>query len=161
MGRRLMLVWDPSSYSYTWYMHDLVSWGETIFGTTRVVFYSGGNLTIYVDGLPSNHDYGIDPPNATVPSTFQDGISSYLEGYFLTFTLIYNSVTRSGSFCGQLRFTGGDVYDLLDGDDTWTFGSNTGGLSQRGYDLELDGDVYHPVISVEEETWGGIKSLYR
>jgi hypothetical protein len=155
------LVWDTETYVYTWYMRDLVSLGATVFGTTHMVSYSGGFLTIYIDWLPSNHDYGIDPPNATAPGTFTDGISTYLDGYFTSFNLTFNTVTANGSFSGQLNFTGGDVYELLNATDGWTFGSNIAGFSPQGYDLELNGDVFLQVVSVEEESWGGIKSLYR
>lgn len=155
------LVWDTDSYAYTWYMRDLVSLGATVFGTTHIVSYSGGFLTIYVDWLPSNHDYGVNPPNATAPATFIDGISTYLDGYFVSFSLNFNSATANGSFSGQLNFTGGDVFGLLNATDGWTFGSNIAGFSPEGYDLELNGSVYLQVVGVEQETWAGIKSLYR
>jgi len=71
------LVWDPDDYAYTFYVRDLMSTGEVVFGDLHLVNYAGGLFTIYVDNLPSNHDYGINPPNATVPSTFTDGISTY------------------------------------------------------------------------------------
>jgi hypothetical protein len=121
--------------------------GEVIVGTTRVVTYGGGALTIYVDFLPSNHDYGVNPPNATSPSTFTDGFSTYLDGFFTDFTL---------------TFTGGDVFPLLTDPDGWTFGSNIAGFGPTGYDLELNGDVYlQGPVSVEPNSWGQIKGLYR
>jgi hypothetical protein len=155
------LVWDTNTYSYTWYVRDLVSLGETTIGPMHLVSYSGGFLTIYVDWLPSDHDYGINPPNATAPFTFTNGISTYLDGYFTSFSMTFNSSTASGTFTGQLNFTGGDVFPLLNATDGWTFGSNIAGVSPEGYDLELNGDVYLQIVGVEDETWGGIKSLYR
>jgi hypothetical protein len=144
-------------------VRDLLSIGEVIFGTTRVVTYGGGLLTIYVDFLPSNHDYGVNPPNATSPSTFTDGISTYLDGYFTDFTLTFNHATSSGSFVGTLNFTGGDVFPLLADPEGWTFGSDIAGFSPNGYDLEINGDVYLFVepVSVEASSWGAIKGLYR
>lgn len=156
------LVWDTANYSYTWHVRDLLSIGEVIFGTTRVVTYGGGLLTIYVDFLPSNHDYGVNPPNATAPSTFTDGISTYLDGYFTDFTLTFNHATNTGSFVGTLNFTGGDVYPLLTQYDGWTFGSDIAGFSPNGYDLELNGDVgLFASVGVEANSWGAIKGLYR
>jgi hypothetical protein len=155
------LIWDTSTYSYTWYARDLVSVGESVFGTTHIADYSGGLLTIYVDWLPSNADYGINPPNGTAPSTFQDGISTYLDGFFTAFTMTFNSATASGQFTGQLTFTGGDVFPLLNATEGWTFGANIAGVSPEGYDLELNGNVSLWVVAVEDESWGGIKSLYR
>jgi hypothetical protein len=155
------LVWDTANYSYTWHVRNASSVGEIINGTTRIVTYSGGELTIYVDFLPSNHDYGVNPPNATSPSTFTDGISMYLDGDFTDFTLTYNHATAQGQFVGTLSFTGGDVFPLLSQPDGWTFGANIAGFSPSGYDLELNGDVGLYIVSTEEKSWGSIKNLYR
>jgi hypothetical protein len=155
------LTWNTDMYSYTFYMRGLVALGEYINGTTRIASYTGGFFTVYVDMLPSNHDYGINPPNATSPSTFTDGFSTYLDGFFTDFTMTYNEATSSGSFVGSLTFTGGDVYPLLHSTDGWTFGANIANVSPQGYDLQMNGDVFLTVVSVEEESWGGIKSLYR
>jgi hypothetical protein len=156
------LVWDTNTYSYTWHVDDLLSIGEVVMGTTRIVTYGGGNLTVYVDFLPSNHDYGVNPPNATSPSTFSDGISTYLDGFFTDFTLTFNHATNTGSFVGTLNFTGGDVFPLLDETEGYTFGSDIAGFSPNGYDLELNGDVYfYASVGVEANSWGAIKSLYR
>lgn len=159
------LIWRPDEYSYTWYMRDLVSIQELVFGSTRVVSYTGGYFTIYKDYYPSNHDYGINPPNATSPSTFTDYIQIYLDGYFVAdpdpFTLTLNTSTMSGSFTGTLNFTGGLVYPNLNPDQGWTFGSNIAGVSPQGYDLELNGDVFTMTVAVEASSWSAIKSLYR
>jgi hypothetical protein len=155
------LIWDTANYSYTLWVRNLVSLGEGVFGTTHVASFSGGLFTIYVDFLPSNAQYGINPPNATAPSTFNDGISVYLDGYFTGFTTTFNTATHAGSFNGQLNFTGGDVYPLLTATQGWTFGANIAGISPTGYDLEMNGDVYLQVVAVEPQSWGGIKSLYR
>lgn len=154
------LSWNPFVYSYTWYMRDLVSVGEVVFGDLRLVSYSGGYFTVYRDALPSNHDYGTFPANATSPSTFSDGVA-YLDGFFLDFSLSYNNTTLSGSFSGTLNFTGGLVYPNLSATDGWTLGSDLGGTSPDGYDLNLNGEVYMQVIQVEDASWGAIKSLYR
>lgn len=155
------LVWDTANYSYTLHVRQLVSLGESVFGTTRVSSYSGGLFTIYVDWLPSNHDYGTNPPNATAPATFTDGISTYLDGYFTAFTMTFNTTTQAGSFNGQLAFTGGDVYPLLTATTGWTFGADVANVSPTGYDLQMNGDVYLQVVSVEPQSWGGVKNLYR
>jgi hypothetical protein len=155
------LVWDTDTYAYNFYVRDLVSLGESVFGDLHVVAYSGGLFTIYVDWLPSNADYGINPPNATAPSTFQDGISTYLDGYFTAFNMTLNTATASGSFNGTLTFTGGDVFPLLQATDGWTFGANVAGISPEGYDLFINGDVFLTIVSVEESSFGSIKALYR
>lgn len=155
------LVWDTANYSYTLWMRNLVSLGEAVFGTTHVANYNGGLFTIYVDWLPANVNYGVNPPNATSPSTFNDGISTYLDGYFTNFTMTYNNNTASGSFTGTLNFTGGDVFPLLTATNGWTFGANIAGTSPTGYDLQMNGDVYLAIVAVEPQSWGGVKNLYR
>ena len=155
------LVWDTDNYAYNFYVRDLVSLGETVFGTLHLVAYSGGLFTIYVDWLPSNANYGINPPNATSPSTFQDGISTYLDGFFTAFNMTLNTATAAGSFNGTLTFTGGDVFPLLQATDGWTFGANVAGISPTGYDLFINGDVFLTIVSVEEASFGNIKALYR
>ncbi|HMB68138.1 MAG TPA: hypothetical protein VKU85_02465 [bacterium] len=155
------LVWDTANYSYTMYVRQLVALGEVDVNGTRLASYSGGLFTIYVDWLPSNHNYGTNPPNTSSPSSFSDGISTYLDGYFTGFSLSFNDVTQSGSFSGTLNFTGGDVFPLLNATTGWTFGANLAGVSPTGYDLQMNGDVYLTVVGVEDESWGGIKALYR
>ena len=90
----------------------------------------------------------------TSPATFTDGISVYLDGFFTNFSLTFNDLTQSGSFTGNLTFTGGDVFPLLSATSGWTFGANLAGVSPTGYDLQLNGDVFLAVVSVEDETWG-------
>jgi hypothetical protein len=161
------LVWDTSNHSHTLWIRDLVSEGEFVIGTFHVVVYTGGLFTIYVDSLPSNHDYGINPPNATAPSTFMDGSSTYLEGFFWNFTLTFNEATESGSFVGEVEFTGGDVFSLLP-QTCLTFGADIANVAPAGYDLQMNGDVNLPVtrggcgsVPVQSHSWGRIKSLYR
>ena len=156
------LVWDTANYSYTFYVRSLISLGEVNSGGTRLVSYSGGLFTIYVDWLPSNGNYGNStPPNATSPSTFTDGISTYLDGSFVSFELAYDNLSQSGTFVGELNFTGGDVYSLLYTTTGWTFGGHIANASPNGYDLQVNGDVYLQVVGVEQASWGGIKALYQ
>lgn len=156
------LVWNTVLYSYTWYMRGLISVGESMNGTTHIATYTGGQITFYVDSKPSNHDYGTNPPNVTSPSTFQDGLSTYLDGVFTDFTMTWTQGTGTGSFTGELEFTGGDVFPLLTNATGWTFGGTIAGFSPVGYDLEVNGQVFIQGPSgTDEATWGSIKNLYR
>lgn len=156
------LYWQPWQYSFTFAIRDVVSLGGSLFGTTWVVPYAGGLFTIYRDGLPSNHDYGVNPPNATSPSTFMDGNGIYLDGQFTEFLLTYNTATSAGSISGTLDFTGGIVFPNLTDPAGWTFGSTLGNVSPAGYDLYVNGSVYtNGPIAADEATWSGLKALYR
>jgi hypothetical protein len=156
------LFWSPDIFSYTWYMRGLLSLGETVYGTTRVATYNGGLFTVYVDWKPSNHAYGVYPPNATVPSTFTDGHGVYLGGELSEFYLTYNSATSSGGFVGELLFTHGNAFPQIQSPDGWAVGANISDVSPAGYDLELNGRVYvDGPVAIEAETWGALKALYR
>ena len=51
---------------------NLVVESETTQQGWRDVFYSKGRIELWLD--PSrDHDYGVDPPNATSPATFANG----------------------------------------------------------------------------------------
>lgn len=155
------LVWDTANYSYTMYLRDLVSLGEVVLNNVHYASYSGGLFTIYVDFLPSDHQYTPNPPNADVPFTFQNGISTYLDGFFNSFSMSLSDISGGGFFSGDLTFTGGDVFPLLTATTGWTFGGTLAGVSPAGYDVQLNGDVHLQVVSVENESWGAIKTLYR
>lgn len=156
------LYWSPDIFSYTWHAFDLASPGESVYGSTRVVEYLGGRFMIHVDWQPSNHDYGIFPPNATSPSTFTDGHATYLEAMFTSFTLTYNTATSSGSFVGALLFTAGNAFPQLQTADGWTVGADISGVSPAGYDLQVNGTVFvDGPLPVQQETWGSLKALYR
>ncbi|MCA9753772.1 MAG: hypothetical protein KC591_16365 [Gemmatimonadetes bacterium] len=156
------LFWSPTIYSYTYYFRDLISLGETVYGTTRVVTYDGGKFSLHVDWLPSNADYGVNPPNATSPSTFTDGHSVYLEADVSNFILTYRQDVSSGSFVGELSFTGGNAYPQLQSPDGWAVAAHIAGVSPVGYDLEVNGIIYvDGPLAVDSDTWGGVKALYR
>lgn len=156
------LFWSPSIYAYTMHVDGLISTGETLVGTTRVVEYAAGRIAFYVDNLPSNHDYGVNPPNATAPSTFTDGFATYLEGDFTSFTLTHNSANASGSFVGQIEFDGGNAYPQLQSNASYSIGANVANISPAGYDLQWNGAVFvDGPLGLENGTWSGVKSLYR
>lgn len=156
------LLWNTSLYSYTWYLRGAISLGESINGTTHIANYAGGQLTFYVDALPTNHDYGANPPNATSPSTFTDGFSTYLDATVGELTVTWDEITGTGSMLGTVTFVGGDLFPMLSDPAGWTFGSNIAGFSPDGYDLELNGQVFvQGPSAIDESTWGSIKSLYR
>ena len=53
------------------------------------------------------------------------------------------------------------MFPLLTATDGWTFGSNLAGVSPGGYDLQVNGNVFLSIVSVDEKSWSGIKGLYR
>lgn len=156
------LFWSPTAYSYTWLADGMMSLGETVVGTTRVVEYSGGVFKIQVDALPSNASYGTNPPNATSPATFADGLSTYLEGSFTSLMMTMNSVTGAGSVTGAITFYGGNAFPQLENPEGWTVGAQVSGLAPQGYDVDWNATLYVAgPLGVEGVSWSNIKAMYR
>jgi hypothetical protein len=159
---RAPLFWSPSVSSYTWYVHGLVSMGSVLVGNTFLTEYLGGEISIHVDGLPSNASYGVWPANATAPSTFTDGAGVYLTGKFESCALTFHPHTASGSFVGEIVFTGGNAYPQLQSATAWTIGSSLAGVSPAGYAAQLNGTLFVEGPSgTAASSWADVKALYR
>ena len=163
---------DLNTEELTVYVTDLVSTGQVdIGGGWYAVSYSGGILELWND-TPGNFAYGINPPNATAPSTFVDG-ALLLRGTFNNFSLYYGPTATPGAFTGSyssdITWTAGSALADVQGieNDGFTFGGvlnpvAASGSVPEGYDLQVDGKVEITVITaVEETTWGGVKNLFR
>lgn len=156
------LFWSPTRYSYTWCVEGAVSLGEIVIGTTHVVEYSGATLKILVDDLPSNAHYGVNPPNATSPSTFVDGHGVYLEGSFSSLAMTLNTTTKGGSVVGSITFYGGNAFPQLQSADGWTVGAQITGTPPLGYDCDWNGSLFvDGPTGVEGVAWASIKAMYR
>jgi hypothetical protein len=163
------LEWSPDEYQYTIYMDDLVSAGEVdIGGGTFYITYDGGFVDIvaqrYDDPGYTMPDYGIEPPNATAPSTFTDG-EIYLHGYFYMFYMLYYPSLHVGNFEGLINWTlHPDLGELFNPEGN-VFAGTVDPLMAPvpdGYDFEMDGHVtFDPTIPNELKSWGGVKNLYR
>lgn len=175
----------PAGTEYTYFMSSLVSGGTTItpgvFANTYRTVYTTtnpaiSNLLIYKS--PANATFGVNPPNATVPATFTDGLL-VLAGRFQSLTVTFirrnsDQVVLSGNAdSGQPSVTNG----------VWVAGNSlalvspsgqpcpfrvTGGWLARagsfpaGYSAHFDGkiDIDCPTPA-EPATWGRIKGVYR
>ena len=131
----------------------------------QILYQDGATMNLYLDSS-KNHDWGINPPNATVPSTFIDG-TPYLTSSTRNMTVLLTEYTNSGdeigSFETDLTFTGGSAFSQLGGVNT---GYSFAGISRRpeasvptGFKERVDGQQF--TSPVAPTTWGGIKQLYR
>jgi hypothetical protein len=150
----------------TIYIYDLVSMGEFVdpsTGTTTTM-YSGGMLDLYADDSP-DYDWGINPANATTPSTFTDG-ELLFRGAFTSFTL-FLSTSGAGVFEGMLDGVAGSALAGVCSDCAYSFSGvftrAIGAQIPEGYDLQIDGslDVDSTVPVAQSDSFGGIKSLYQ
>ena len=155
---------DLGTEELTVYIYDLVSTGEVpVGGGTNMISYVGGFMEIYRDGA-MNADFGINPPNATVASTFTDG-NLFFKGEFVDFTAFIGA-TGGGSFEGTLNGIGGSMIDDVCTGCAYTWGgeftSGAGAQVIEGYDLQMDGVFeIEAAVPVEESSWGSLKALYR
>lgn len=151
----------------TIHVTGLLSTGQVpLGGGVIAVNYIGGTLDVWRDPA-MNHDYGINPPNGTAPSTFIDG-SLLLGGFFTSFVLYFDTVNGVGSYEGNVTWTAGTALGTINGihNDGFTFGgvlsdAAASGTVPDGYDLQADGVIEIKVtVGVEDTTWSGVKSLY-
>jgi hypothetical protein len=158
------LTADLVTNEYTWVMEDLTADPPLSSMTSAgYVTLSGGRFSIYEDP-GKNADYGINPPNATAPATFQDG-TLYLTGSFINLSMWWDPVNRMGNFDGVISFDGGSHLAEVNPSvyKGWTFAgvtTNPYAAIPEGYFQAVDGEVFIAPVPTEESTWGKIKNMY-
>lgn len=172
---------DQSVNWYTEYMFDLTVTGRATGGTFIQATFNAGNppagRTRYFEDPMAGGTapvYGVNPPNATAPSTFNDSPSGVaLGGHTYNFTLTYDFGLGQGDFQGNMDLDEG--YDLAyipsGSRPGWILGGLSGSHSlfgppntsvPDGYDHQVSGECYRqsPTPTVHR-TWGAVKALYR
>jgi hypothetical protein len=174
----LLSPWiDFTSYEYTIYIRDLTVTGRFFtFPNLTVLFANNGRGSYYADNFPVDGGtaatYGINPPNATAPSTFIDGTSDPNTGERVTgdvdnFVLVYNFSTSQGSYAGSMTLDGGPdlIYVPVPQRAGWTLAGLLGppnATIPAGYDHQVDGECQIPgKTPAAHKTWGALKALYR
>jgi len=175
----LIAPWvDMSSYEYTIYMRDLTVAGRFFaFPNLTVLFANNGRGSYYADEFPVNGGtaatYGINPPNATSPSTFIDDLTGCAQcgeritGDVDNFVLVYNFSTNQGSFAGNMTLDGGPdiIYVPPAQRPGWVLGAIFGPPNPSiptGYDHQVEGECRIPgKTPAAHKTWGAVKALYR
>lgn len=162
------LVADTSTFEYTYILSGLTVSNVTPVGSFLIIDYAGpGTIKVYEDSktLGTPGVYGINPPNATAPSSFTDG-TLFVEGAITGFQIILNTATNSGSYEAVFEAVGGSqlVNIPLGQRDGWTFAGLTGNELNKpeGYEHQVDGQILvMDPVPVELKTWGSIKKDYR
>ena len=174
----LLAPWvDPSEFEYTFNMFDFTV-SSRIFDAPNqyleVFFNDNGRGRYWEDGkagciacVPGTAaTYGVNPPNATAPSTFTDG-SLYLGGDVDGFYLYYDYIFNQGGFSGQMTQDEGThlIYIPVGQRSGWTLGGLFGAPNPTvpgGYVNQISGEcrIIDPVPA-QHKSWGSIKALYR
>lgn len=153
---------DLLTEELTFHVYGLIVSAETDLGGTLMVTYSGGYMEIFQD--PSmNSDFGINPPNATAPSTFSDG-TLFFSGEFTDMTM-FVFPSGNGSFEGNLNGVAGTMIDESCSGCVYTWGGSfyvdSGAQIPEGYDLQVDGVLeIDAAVPVDQASWDAVKALY-
>jgi hypothetical protein len=161
---------------YTFSGDGLVSLGTVAVGPPATQFYttsySGGVIKVFADPTP-DAVFAPFPPNAQVPSTFEDDPPPILIGNFTRFVVSTNNFTtfQVGDIEGDINWVGGTLIGKFTGPDgaicpglftggaTW---NTAPGVGVPGYLFRHDGkiDLQCPTPT-RKSTWGTLKQMYK
>jgi hypothetical protein len=149
---------------YTFVFTGMTSQGTVDLGPIRRTNYSGGSWAVYSDASPESN-FGTNPPNATAPSTFNDGVV-VLSGVFNNFYTVSNELNNGGNYNADILVTGGASYGRMVENSAlcgYLIGvwNRTPGSFPTGYIRSADGkmDFFGCPVSVAPSTWSRIKGL--
>lgn len=160
---------NPAVNEYTYFYYDLtVVSNDFTDGVLMVTFADPGRGRFYEDpksgGTPAL--YGVNPPNATAPSSFVDG-SVILGGQITGMFFWYDYVMNQGGFSANMSFDEGTLITYIPPNQRngWTLAGLTGRPNPSvpdGYQHQISGECRIPgSVSAKSTTWGAIKALYR
>ena len=166
---------DFGTKEYTFYMFNLtVNARFFAGGFLSATFNNGGRGRYYEDDQAptgTHRTYGINPPNATAPSTFIDGPGPppnpvKLGGSIDNFVVSYNFNNNTGNFQGDMTLDEGSALIYIPPSERqgWILGGLAGPPNPtvpQGYTHQVNGECRIPVTVNTRSTWGTIKSLYR
>lgn len=162
------LTSDTNNNEYTYVMSGLVPSGfPQVFGQFKIINYTAGTITLYEDAKlgGTTADFGVNPPNPTVPSTFTDG-TPILVGSLTNFQFVLDTASGTGSFEAVFTVTGGAQLANfpLNQRKGWTFsGATVNALNiPQGYAHQVDGQTFLDApVSARKTSWGRLKAGYR
>lgn len=154
---------DLVANELTFYMYGLESIGQVDLGDgTLLIEYLGGWLDIYRDPQ-KNAEWGINPPNATLPSTFTDG-SLFFRGPFIDLTVVLYT-DGTGEYVGNLNGLEGEILEMACTGCVFTFGGtfrrDAGAQIPEGFDLQVVGTLeVDEAVSTQNSSWSSVKALF-
>jgi hypothetical protein len=161
------LTSNTSNNEYTYVMSGLTPVSQQVFGQFKIINYSAGTITLYEDAKLGGTlaDFGVNPPNPTVPSTFTDG-TPILVGALTNFQFVLDTASGTGSFEAVFTVNGGSQLGNfpLNQRKGWTFsGATVNALNiPVGYAHQVDGQTFLDApVSSRKTSWGRLKAGYR
>jgi hypothetical protein len=161
------LTVDYGNNEYTFVLKNSWYVSSDTVGTNIFHTYSAGKLDLWEDPIATgtHREYGINPANATSPSTFQDGVNVLGGDFTGNLTIYIDMMTGSGSVSGNLNFTRGTQLGNIPLNQREMALTIAGvmfmpPMGPEGYFWQIDGQVFLPEATpVEKTTWGRIKQL--
>ncbi len=161
------LVPDTTLNNYTFSIQGMSPTLVQNFGSFIVIDYAPGLFQVYEDSKTSGTaaDFGVNPPNATAPSTFTDG-TLFIQGQLTNFQIVLNTTTGSGSFNADFTVNGGSQLGNVPANQRtgWTFAGVTANEINRpsGYGHQVVGQVFlNAPVPAQARSWGAVKAQYR
>ena len=166
----LLSPYVDSSNEYTNQIFNLaVASHFYLGGFFEADFANGGRARYFADPISggTHADYGVNPPNATSPSTFNDGsmrLGGNIDAFVLTIN--FNVSPANGSFQGNMTVDEGPdlIYVPVPQRAGWTIGGTAGQVNPTmpaGYDNQVTGECKVQSVPTTHKTWGALKALYR
>jgi hypothetical protein len=161
------LVSNTSLNEYTYVMQGFTPSSVVSVGPYDIINYTTGVITIYEDALAggTTADYGVDPPNATAPNTFNDG-TAILVGTLTSMQFMVDRTNGTGSYDATFNVTGGSQLGNFPVNQRvgWTFSGSTGNALNipHGYAHQCDGQTFlNAPVGARKVSWGKLKAGYR
>jgi hypothetical protein len=161
------LTSDQTLNEYTYVMEAVQSNVATIGSHTVITFAPGATIKLYADSRSTGTEgtFGTNPPNATAPSTFNDG-ENILEGALTSLQYVFDTNTGTGYFEAVFTVTGGTQLGNfpLNQRTGWTFSGVTANALNipQGYAHQVDGQTFlNEPTTTRRTTWGKLKAGYR
>lgn len=131
----------------------------------EVTFAPHARFRIYED-VNHNAAYGVNPVNATAPSTFTDG-TLILGADITNLVLVYDYTQNQGNFDCSAALDEGSQLGVVPVPQRagWVMSGTAGRPNNTipdGYVNQLSGEVQIPtVVPAAHRSWGSLKDLYR
>ena len=161
------LVTNTAVNEYTYVMQGFTPSSVVSVGPYDIINYTSGVMTIYEDAISggTTADFGVDPPNATAPNTFNDG-TAILVGTLTNFQFVVDRTNGTGSYEAVFNVTGGSQLGNfpLNQRVGWTFSGSTGNALNipHGYAHQCDGQtILNAPVAARKVSWGKLKAGYR
>lgn len=162
-------VVTPATQEYTFFLDNATATTSSyVNDVLEVTFSNNASVTVYEDARFGGTAavYGVNPPNATAPSTFIDGTNA-LTADVDNLTLVYDYNTAQGNFEGTATLVGGSKLFAIPPAQRggWVLGGLAGAPNATvpaGYVNQVNGEIQIPgATSATQKTWGSLKALYR